>query len=126
MATPIPGVEIAVGIDPPSEEKIIAIENVCSGAAAVQNMLLAAHDLGLGAMWRTGTAASDPTVKAFLGFSPEQKLIAFVYVGDGPVTTSGYAQADDQGRLGLHQGSGETEHHGRNGQRFSQAQITLE
>ena len=72
---------IAVGIDPPSEEKIIAIENVCSGAAAVQNMLLAAHDLGLGAMWRTGTAASDPTVKAFLGFSPEQELIAFVYVG---------------------------------------------
>jgi len=72
---------IAVGIDKPDSEKIIEIENVCAGAAAVQNLLLAAHDLGLGAMWRTGAAASDPAVKAFLGFTADQQLIAFVYVG---------------------------------------------
>jgi nitroreductase len=47
----------------------------------VENLLLAAHDLGLGAMWRTGTAASNPEVKAFLGFPPDEHLIAFVYVG---------------------------------------------
>jgi nitroreductase len=72
---------IGVGIDPPDSEKIIAIENVCAGAAAVENLLLAAHDLGLGAMWRTGTAASEPAVKAFLDFTPETEIIAFVYVG---------------------------------------------
>jgi len=72
---------IAVGIDPPDQPKIVEIENICAGAAAVENLLLAAHDLGLGAMWRTGAAAADPRVKEFLGFDPDQHLIAIVYVG---------------------------------------------
>lgn len=80
-------VVIAVGIDKPDRPKVIEIENVLAGGAAVQNLLLAAHDLGLAAMWRTGNAAYDPDVKTFLGFEPDQHLIAFVYVGyrlDGP------------------------------------------
>ena len=72
---------IAVGIARPDSPKIVEIEDVCAGAAAVQNLLLAAHGLGLGAMWRTGTAAGAPGVKAFLGFAPDQHLIAFVYIG---------------------------------------------
>lgn len=72
---------IAVGVDRPSEPKVQEIENVCAAAAAVENMLLAAHALGLGAMWRTGPAALDPAVKAWLGFEPGQHLIAFVYIG---------------------------------------------
>ena len=72
---------IAVGVDKPSLDKVVDIENVCATAAAVQNLLLAAHALGLGAMWRTGNAAYDPDVKAFLGFAPDQHVIGFVYVG---------------------------------------------
>jgi nitroreductase len=72
---------IAVGIDKPDQPKVSEIENICAGAAAVENLLLAAHDLGLGAMWRTGGAAVDPAVKAFLGFAPDQHIIAIVYVG---------------------------------------------
>ena len=72
---------IAVGLARPDSPKIVEIEDVCAGAAAVQNLLLAAHGLGLGAMWRTGAAANAPSVKAFLGFAPDQHLIAFVYVG---------------------------------------------
>jgi nitroreductase len=72
---------IAVGVDRPSEPKVLEIENVCAAAAAAQNLLLAAHALGLGAMWRTGPAALDPTVKAFLGFAPDQHLIGFLYIG---------------------------------------------
>lgn len=72
---------IAVGVDRPSEPKVSEIENICAAAAAVENMLLAAHALGLGAMWRTGPASLDSAVKKFLGFEPEQHLIAFVYVG---------------------------------------------
>jgi nitroreductase len=60
---------------------VVEIENVCAAAAAVQNLLLAAHALGLGAMWRTGTAAFEPKVKAFLGFAPDQHLIGFIYIG---------------------------------------------
>ena len=72
---------IAVGVDKPSEPKVLEIENVCAAAAACQNLLLAAHALGLGAMWRTGPAALDPQVKAFLGFAPDQHLIGFLYIG---------------------------------------------
>jgi nitroreductase len=72
---------IAIGVDRPSDPKVIEIENVCAASAAAQNMLLAAHSLGLGAMWRTGPAAFDPEVKTFLGFEPDQHLIGFLYIG---------------------------------------------
>jgi nitroreductase len=72
---------IAVGVDKPSDPKVVEIENICAAAAATQNMLLAAQAVGLAAMWRTGPAATDPKVKAFLGLAPDQHLIAFVYVG---------------------------------------------
>lgn len=72
---------IAVGADLPDDPRVLQIENICAAAAAVENMLLAARALGLGGMWRTGPAAYDPDVKAFLGLSPEQPLIGFVYIG---------------------------------------------
>ena len=72
---------LAVGVDKPSDSRVIEIENVCATAAACQNLLLAAHGLGLAAKWRTGDAARDPKVKQFLGFEPDQHLIAFLYIG---------------------------------------------
>jgi len=74
-------VVIAVGVDKPSEAKVIEIENVCATAAACQNLLLAARGLGLAAKWRTGGPARNPQVKKFLGFEPDQHLIAFLYIG---------------------------------------------
>jgi nitroreductase len=72
---------IVIGVEKPSEPKVIDIENVCASAAAAQNLLLAAHAMGLGAMWRTGPAAYSPIVKEFFGLEPDQHLIAFIYVG---------------------------------------------
>lgn len=72
---------IAVGVDLPLEAKVKLEENICAAAAAVENILLAAVGLGLGAMWRTGPAAENPHIKQFLGLSPDQPLIGFVYVG---------------------------------------------
>jgi nitroreductase len=72
---------IAVGVDKPSTPREVELENICAAAAAAENMLLAAHGLGLSAMWRTGAAASEPAVKTFLGLAPDQPLIAFIYVG---------------------------------------------
>lgn len=72
---------IAVGADKPSETKVIEVENICATAAAVENLLLAAHAEGLGAKWRTGNPARDPKVKQFLGFEPDQYLIGFIYIG---------------------------------------------
>ncbi|GBD17449.1 Putative NAD(P)H nitroreductase YdjA [bacterium HR26] len=72
---------VAVGVIPASREPEVEIEEICAGAAAIQNLLLAAHGLGLAAMWRTGEAAFDPEVKAFLGLPPAAHLLGFVYLG---------------------------------------------
>jgi len=72
---------IAVGVDKPVEEKVKEIENVAAAAAACQNLLLAAEAEGLAVKWRTGEWARDIKVKEFLGFSADQHLIAFLYVG---------------------------------------------
>jgi nitroreductase len=61
--------------------KIPEIEQVSAVSAAVQNMLLAAHALGYGAMWKTGAVAYDPAVKAMLGLAPEDHIVALVYLG---------------------------------------------
>jgi nitroreductase len=74
-------VVIAVAAVPSTEPKVIEIEESHAVAAAVQNMLLAAEALGLGAMWRTGKPAYDPAVKRFLGFPEHAHIVAFVYVG---------------------------------------------
>ena len=72
---------IAVGVDKPSEEKVLEIENICATAAACQNILLAAQAEGLAVKWRTGEWARDQKVKEFLGFSAEQHIVAFLYIG---------------------------------------------
>src|SRR5512142_2178529 len=72
---------IAVGVDEPSEPKVLEIENICAAAAACENILLAANAIGLGGHWRTGGAAREPEVKKFLGLAEKQQLIAFLYIG---------------------------------------------
>ncbi len=72
---------IAVAVDKPAIPKVQEIESVAAVAAAIENLLLAAHALGLGAIWRTGPAATDAAVKAFLGFESAQHLLGLVYIG---------------------------------------------
>ena len=87
---------IAVGVDKPVEPKVLEIENICAASAACQNILLAAHALGLAAIWRTGPAALDPSIKKFLGLEEDQHLIAMIYLGypdkpSTPITRPDYA-----------------------------------
>jgi nitroreductase len=88
-------VVIAVGVDKPTEPKVLEIENICAAAAAVENLLLAAHALGLAAKWRTGEDARNPRLKEFLGFAPDQHIVSLVYLGYpavevGAVTRPGF------------------------------------
>jgi nitroreductase len=78
---------IAVACVPSSQPKVSEIEEVCAVAAAVENMLLAAEALGLGAMWRTGRPAADPRVKRFLHFPEDSQIVAFVYLGYPEITS---------------------------------------
>lgn len=51
-------------------------------AAAVQNLLLAAHADGLGAIWRTGAFVDEPEVRRHLGCGGDDEIVGFVYVGE--------------------------------------------
>lgn len=72
---------IAVGVDKPNEAKVLEVENISAASAACQNILLAAHGLGLGAKWRTGDWARDAKVKKFLGLAEDQHIVGFLYIG---------------------------------------------
>jgi nitroreductase len=72
---------IAVAAVQTSNTKAMPLEDVEATAAAVENVLLAAPAVGLGAFWRTGEPAYDSDVKAFFGLRREDQLVGFLYVG---------------------------------------------
>lgn len=74
-------VVIVVVAEPPRQPNVLEIENIEAVAAAVQNMLLTAEEMGLACMWRTGDAAYDPHVKQWLGLALGEHIVAFLYVG---------------------------------------------
>lgn len=77
---------IVVGLEP-SGEKISHDDQAAAVAASAQLILLAADAMGLGAMWRTGSAARDQAVRAAAGLSPAGRIVAFIHLGtpaDGP------------------------------------------
>jgi nitroreductase len=57
------------------------IECVEAAGAAVQNMMLAAEEVGLATVWRTGDTAYDPMVKRWFGLKKDDLIVAFLYVG---------------------------------------------
>lgn len=57
------------------------VEQIISAGIAAGNILLAAHSLGYGAMWRTGEAAYDPYVHAALGLGASECIVGFLYLG---------------------------------------------
>lgn len=61
--------------------RVPVVDQVMAVAAATQNMMLAAHALGLGAMWRTGRMAEHPLVKQRLGFAEKDEIVAYLYLG---------------------------------------------
>jgi len=72
---------IAVGVSIDKDHKVPAIEQILAGGAAAQNMLLAAHALGLGAMWKTGELAYDADTKALFGLKESDSIVAFLFIG---------------------------------------------
>ena len=74
-------VVIAVAVEPSDNPKVIEQEEHGAVYAAIQNMLLAAHELGLGTYWRTGAPAYDPEMRELFGLSEKGEVLGFVYLG---------------------------------------------
>jgi nitroreductase len=72
---------VAVAAKVRKAHKIPEIEQIASAAAAAQTIMLATPALGYAAMWKTGAAAYDPTVKTALGLAEDDGIIGFLYIG---------------------------------------------
>lgn len=70
---------IAVYAEPQPGE--LEIEEIAATAAAAQNVLLAAHALGLAAMWRSGEVIYSPQVREFLQLPESAVMLGVIYVG---------------------------------------------
>jgi nitroreductase len=64
--------------------RVVEIEEHYATGAAIENILLAAHALGLAAMIRTGPAVGLPEVGAYLGVAEGELIAAFIYLGYPP------------------------------------------
>jgi nitroreductase len=73
---------------PQAGEKIVPQEELVAAGAALQNMLLAAHSLGLASFVRTGQLAYSVEVRRLLGLDEREALVGMVYLGhpSGPAT----------------------------------------
>lgn len=72
---------IAIAIEPASDESVPEIEEIAAGCAAAQNMLLAAHALGLAAIWRSGWITFEPEIRDHFNLSARARMLGFIYVG---------------------------------------------
>lgn len=64
-----------------SDSELQMREDYAATCAGVQNMLLAALELGLGGYWRTGRLVRDPLVRRTLPIPNEEEIVGFIYVG---------------------------------------------
>ena len=81
-ATPLRAPTLVLAICSLKEHpKVPEIEQKMSLAAAVQSLLLAAHALGVGAIWRTGELCYQPALARGLGLADNEQLLGFVYLG---------------------------------------------
>ena len=62
-------------------DEVETTENYAACAAAVQNMQLTAHSLGLGSIWRTGPVAYHDHMREFFSLGEGDRIVAYLYVG---------------------------------------------
>ena len=61
--------------------KVPSIEQILSVGAAAQNILLALHDMGYGAIWRTGSMAFNEFISASLKLKETSEVVGYLYIG---------------------------------------------
>jgi nitroreductase len=97
---------IVVGAARQQSPKVPWSDQRDAAVAAATIILLAAHALGYGAMWRTGEICDDGEVKRALELGPDDAIVGFLYVGtpvnvrpDRTVELSGLVREFDNGTL---------------------------
>lgn len=74
-------VVIAAIVHPTADDEVTRREDRDAVAAGIQNLLLAAHARGLGAIWRTGAMVDEPEVAAALKLDADDAIVGLIYLG---------------------------------------------
>ncbi len=61
--------------------KVPEIEQYLSAGASVQNLLMSAHLMNIGAIWRTGSLCFNRHLMDLLGLQSNESLVGFIYLG---------------------------------------------
>jgi nitroreductase len=72
---------VALISSPKVGPNIVPQEEMVAAGAALQNMLLAAHSLGLGSMVRTGSNAYSEAMRKFFQMKEHERVVGLVYLG---------------------------------------------
>lgn len=59
----------------------VDLEDYAAACCATQNLLLAAWSKGIASKWRTAELAVHPAAKRYLGIGPEDRIVAYAYLG---------------------------------------------
>lgn len=62
-------------------EKVPREEQISTTGCATQNMQMAAQAQGFNGIWRTGSFATNPDVRAAFGLEEQDELVGFLYLG---------------------------------------------
>jgi nitroreductase len=72
---------IGIAASPSSSPYVNQAEEYAAAHAAAQNMLLAAHALGLGAIWRSGEPMYHLRMKQAFGLAESEQMVGLIYIG---------------------------------------------
>jgi len=61
--------------------KVPAMEQILSAGASVQNLIMTAHFLQIGAIWRTGNLAFNRKLMDLIGLKSNESIVGFIYLG---------------------------------------------
>ena len=95
---------VIVVISKGGRDAVETLENYAACAAAVQNMQLTAHSLGLATIWRTGPVAYHPYMHEFFGLESGDKIVAHLYLGYPDVTERSRRREPASTRTVWHEG----------------------
>lgn len=76
-----PVVIAAISSPAADHPRAVLWEERAAAHAAVQNLLLAAHGAGLGAVWRTGDGLTHPAMAQAFELGAQEEIVGFVYIG---------------------------------------------
>lgn len=103
--TRAPVLVIAIARLEPNHPKIPEIEQIAAAAAAVQNLLLAAHAMGFAAKWATGKPAYSAGVVRGLGLAANERILGLVYLGSPKAAPPSVDRAMPADRVAVWDGS---------------------